>query len=96
VEILRDVPKGLRAAVQRRLFVTSDPPQPGAWHWFGPRRVEYRPATWWQPGTTLTVRMALGGLPLGHGGYGDTDRTATARISSDRVELRITNQPQQM
>ncbi|BCJ32394.1 L,D-transpeptidase [Actinocatenispora sera] len=96
VEILRDVPKNLRASVQRRLFVHSDPPQPGAWHWFGPRRVEYRPATWWQPGTKLTVRMALGGLPMGHGGYGDTDRSATARISSDRIELRITNRPKQM
>lgn len=74
----------------------SEPPQPGAWHWFSPQRVEYRPATWWQPGTTLTVRIALGGLPLGGGWYGDMDRTATATIARTRVEMRVTNWPKRM
>jgi len=96
IELGQKVPKDLRDDVQRRLFVTSEPAQPGAWHWFSGDRVEYRPATWWQPGTKLTVRMALGGLPLGHGAYGDGDRTATATIAKDRVEMRITNEPKHM
>lgn len=96
VEILRDVPAKLRASVQRRLFVTSSPAQPGAWHWYSPQRVEYRPATWWQPGTKLTVRIALGGLPLGGDWYGDMDRTATASIAKTRVDMRVTNSPKRM
>ncbi len=27
------IPKKDRAAVQKRMFVQTDPPQPGAWHW---------------------------------------------------------------
>jgi lipoprotein-anchoring transpeptidase ErfK/SrfK len=96
VEILQPVPENMRAAVQRRLFVTSDPPQPGAWHWFNGTAVEYRPANYWRPGTKLSVRIALEGQPLGNGYYGDQDRIATASIARDVVELRITNRPKQL
>jgi lipoprotein-anchoring transpeptidase ErfK/SrfK len=96
VEILRAVPANMRAAVQRRLFVTSDPPQPGAWHWFNGTAVEYRPASYWKPGTKLSVRIALEGQPLGNGYYGDQDRSATATIAKDVVEMQITNRPKQL
>lgn len=96
VEIQHPVPENLRAAVQRRLFVTSDPPQPGAWHWFNGTAVEYRPAKYWQPGTKLGVRIALGGQPLGDGYYGDQDRTANAAIAKDVVEMVVTNHPKQL
>jgi lipoprotein-anchoring transpeptidase ErfK/SrfK len=80
VEFDPAVPPARRAAVQRRLFVRSDPPQTGAWHWFDGRQVLYRPAAYWRPGTVLTVRAALRGLPMGGGRYGDTDRAARVRI----------------
>lgn len=74
-----DIPDSAKAAVERRLFVTSDPPQVGAWRWYGDRQVLYRPQNYWQPGTKLTVRAALGGLPVGHQ-YLDQDRGGTAKI----------------
>ena len=33
VEFIPGIPKKDRAAVQRRMFVETDPPQPGVWHW---------------------------------------------------------------
>jgi len=96
VEFMRDVPTNLRAAVQKRFFVTSDPPQPGAWHWFSATQVQYRPATYWQPGTKLTVRLGLKGQALGGGYYGDEDKTVHVRIATDRVEVKVTNWPKQM
>lgn len=90
------VPENMRAEVQRRLFVTSDPPQPGAWHWFSGTAVEFRPANYWQPGTKLTVRSALEGLPLGDGFFGDQDRTATGTISKDVVEMQVINKTKQL
>ena len=80
-----DIPDSAKAAVERRLFVTSDPPQVGAWRWYGDRQVLYRPQNYWQPGTKLTVRAALGGLPVGHQ-YLDQDRGGTAAepASDDR------------
>src|SRR5947209_483270 len=65
----RAVPRDQRAAVERRMFVTSTPPQVGTWNWFSDTEVHYRSMQWWQPGTKLSVRLATGGLPLGNGVY---------------------------
>jgi lipoprotein-anchoring transpeptidase ErfK/SrfK len=81
VEFDRDIPARDRAAVERRLFVTSDPPQVGVWHWYGGRQVLYRPEKFWQPGTKLTVRAALGGLPVA-GRVIDRDRGGSATIGA--------------
>lgn len=87
VEFESDIPASARAAVERRLFVHSDPPQPGAWRWFGSRQLMYRPPVYWQPGTTLTVRSALGGAPIG-ARFGDQDRSATVTIGRDlRIDV---------
>lgn len=91
------VPKEARAEVQRRLFVTTDPPQPGVWHWTNDgKQVYYRAADFWQPGTKLSVRAALEGVPMGKGSYGDTDRRAEANISKDKVMLEIDGKTKQM
>ncbi|WP_018351612.1 L,D-transpeptidase [Longispora albida] len=74
------IPAAQRATVERRLFVKSDPPQVGAWHWDSDQAVEYRPKEQWKPGTKLSVRVGFEGLPLGDGRYGDVDRTASATI----------------
>lgn len=96
VQFEHAVPENMRAAVQRRLFVASEPAQPGAWHWYNGQSVQYRPAKYWRPGTKLTVRSALEGQPLGDGYYGDQDRSATATVAKDVVELQATNHPKQL
>jgi lipoprotein-anchoring transpeptidase ErfK/SrfK len=80
-----------RAAVERRLFVTSDPPQPGVWHWDSDIQVEYRPKDYWQPGTKLDIRLGLGGLPIGDGRYGATDITVKAGIDTVRRVIEVDN-----
>jgi lipoprotein-anchoring transpeptidase ErfK/SrfK len=80
VEFESEVPPSGRAGVERRLFVSTEPPQPGAWHWFGGRQVMYRAPVYWKPGTKLTARIALDGHPIGNGRYGDMDRSATVTI----------------
>jgi lipoprotein-anchoring transpeptidase ErfK/SrfK len=95
VEFTRAIPEAARAGVQRRLFVRSDPPQPGVWHWPSGTQVWYRPPTHWRPGTKLTVRIALGGHPTGGGYYGDADRSATVRIGQ-KVSLTVDNKTKRM
>lgn len=61
------VPPERRPDVERRLFVTSDPPQEGVWNWYTNEGTEkdilhYRPKEYWQPGTQVNVRVATGGL----------------------------------
>jgi lipoprotein-anchoring transpeptidase ErfK/SrfK len=91
------VPEAARAEVQRRLFVSTDPPQPGAWHWLATgTEVFYRPPDYWQPGTKISVRTAFEGIPLGGDLYGDADRWATSTISDRAVFLDIDNATKQM
>jgi lipoprotein-anchoring transpeptidase ErfK/SrfK len=91
VEFLQPVPEDARAEVQRRMFVTTDPPQPGVWHWvYTGTAAFYRAENYWEPGTTIDVRIALEGHPTGNGRYGDTDRSATVSIG-DRLEMKVDN-----
>ena len=85
-----------RPAVQKRMFVRTDPPQPGTWSWTSSgTQAYYRAPSYWKPGTTLTVRIAVGGLPTGGGRYGDQDRSATAKIGRSLV-MTVDNRTKKM
>lgn len=90
------VPKEARDEVQRRLFVKTDPPQPGTWSWLDDgTQVYYRAPDFWRPGTRISVRSALEGLPIGKKLLGDADRSATSTIGR-QVALEIDNATKQM
>ncbi|SCL31659.1 L,D-transpeptidase catalytic domain [Micromonospora rhizosphaerae] len=90
------IPKAARADVQRRLFVKTNPPQPGTWSWLDDgSEVYYRAPDFWRPGTTISVRSGLEGLPIGKDRVGDADRTATSKIGR-QVSLEIDNATKQM
>ena len=95
IEFDPDIPEEARAGVEKRLFVTTNPPQPGAWAWYGGTQVLYRPKNYWQPGTTITLRAAFEGLPMGKR-YGDKDYTATATITDKRTMLQVDNATKRM
>jgi lipoprotein-anchoring transpeptidase ErfK/SrfK len=96
VEFDPPVADSARADIQKRLFVTTTPNQPGVWSWPpGGRQVWYRAPQYWTPGTRISVRAALQGLPMGDGYYGDTDRTATATIG-DKITMQVDNATKQM
>ena len=85
------VPKEHRAEIEKRLFVTSDPPQEGTWNWYSTEHneqdlVHYRPKEFWQPGTTVNVRIATGGLWWGiKDWYGRHDLTIQFTIGKATI-----------
>jgi lipoprotein-anchoring transpeptidase ErfK/SrfK len=89
------IPKDQRAAVEKRLFVTSTPAQRGAWNWFDGTEVHFRPAEYWQEGTKLNLRIATGGLPMGGDAYGGSDLTIQASIG-DKVLMVTDNNTKTM
>ncbi|WP_030491316.1 L,D-transpeptidase [Micromonospora chokoriensis] len=90
------IPKEARADVQRRLFVKTNPPQPGTWSWLADgSQVYYRAPDFWKPGTTISVRAGLEGLPIGKDKVGDAERRATSKIGR-QVSLEIDNATKQM
>ena len=85
-----------RAAVQKRMFVKTDPPQAGTWSWTpSGTQAYYRAPEYWKPGTTLSVRLALAGLPTGGGRHGDQDRSATAKIGRSFI-MKVENSTKKM
>jgi lipoprotein-anchoring transpeptidase ErfK/SrfK len=81
-----DVPENKRADIQRRLFVTSDPPQVGIWNWINPREAHFRPREHWKPGTKLAARFATGGLSWGVKNWvGKEDITIRATVGAAQV-----------
>jgi lipoprotein-anchoring transpeptidase ErfK/SrfK len=73
------IPTADQAALVSHIQVTSVPAQQGAWHWFSPTEVHYRPAVFWQPHTTVTVNANLQGVNAGNNywGYGSWSETFT-------------------
>ncbi|MFE5934155.1 Ig-like domain-containing protein [Streptomyces sp. NPDC056470] len=73
-----------KAAVERKLTVTSSPAVEGAWSWMkdrdGKDRIDYRPQEYWKPGTDVTLRMDLAGVDAGSGVYGTQKRVVNFRI----------------
>ena len=87
-----------RAAVQRAVSVTASPPVPVAGHWFGARRLDFRPQQFWRPGTRVTLDLRLSGVEGAPGVYGTQrkrvgftvgrSQISTADVGTDRLTVR--------
>jgi lipoprotein-anchoring transpeptidase ErfK/SrfK len=95
VDFSSDIPKEQRANVQRRMFVASNPPQDGIWYWWSNHEVHYRPKEYWQSGTTVSARIAIGGLPLGGNRFGAADLTLSMKIGA-QIIMEADNATKQM
>ncbi|MER6302140.1 Ig-like domain-containing protein [Kitasatospora sp. NPDC001539] len=63
-----------RAAVERAVRVSADPPVPVAAHWFGDQRLDVRPQRYWAAGTKVTVALRLKDVQGAPGGFGTQNR----------------------
>ena len=80
-----DVPVTNKAAIQRHLNVTSVPAQPGAFHWISDQEVHWRPKSYWQPGTKVTIDADIDSVPAGDGVYGQNSRTSSFTVGRSMV-----------
>jgi lipoprotein-anchoring transpeptidase ErfK/SrfK len=78
-----------KAAVQRALSVTCDPPTEGSWAWLPDEakgsRVHWRTKEYYQPGTNVTVDAKIYGVPFGDGAYGDQDLSLRLTIGRRQI-----------
>ncbi|WP_084211885.1 L,D-transpeptidase [Pseudonocardia acaciae] len=75
-----DHPVTDKAAAERAMTVTSNPPQQGGWYWISASEAHYRPKAYWQPGSTVTVTANMFGVDLGKGVFGQTNRSETLQV----------------
>src|SRR3954469_19193150 len=80
-----DVPVTDKASIEKHLTVTNTSNQKGAWHWISDSEVHWRPATYWKPGTDVTVKADINSVPAGNGIYGQLNRTSTFHVGRSVV-----------
>jgi lipoprotein-anchoring transpeptidase ErfK/SrfK len=74
-----------KAAIERKMKVTSVPAQRGAWHWLSDNEVHWRPAHYWRAGTDVTVDLDINGVPAGGGIYGQESRHIEFHVGDAHV-----------
>lgn len=78
---------GDKAAAERRLNVTTDPPVQGSWNWLDDRNAHFRPQQYWPSGTKVTVNASLYGAQVGPGLYGQEDTKTSFVIGPSHVSI---------
>ncbi|MDT7761195.1 MAG: hypothetical protein QOC63_615, partial [Mycobacterium sp.] len=78
-----------KAAVEKALKVTTEPPVEGGWAWLpdevGGSRVHYRSKDYYPAGTKVHVEAKLYGVPFGGGGFGAQDISLDFEIGRRQV-----------
>ena len=80
-----DVPVTDEASIERHLQVISQPAQPGAFHWVSNQEVHWRPRSYWRPGTRVTVKANIAGVPAGGGIYGQSNRATSFHVGDSMI-----------
>lgn len=76
--------KTQRAALEKALKVTTDPPSTGAWGWISGSELHFRPQNYWAGGTKIHLVVSTAGVDLGSGKWGRTDITVDFKIGRDQ------------
>jgi lipoprotein-anchoring transpeptidase ErfK/SrfK len=77
-----------RAAAERALSVTTDPPGiVGGWYWMNDHEVHWRPKDYWPTGTKVTVRANVYGVNMGSGLYGQENVSASFTIGHSHIAV---------
>jgi len=74
-----------RAAVEKRVKVTTRPVQQGAWGWLDNRQLMWRPKAFWLPGTKVTVSTPLHGMQTGDDKWIAQDDRTSFTVGSSMV-----------
>lgn len=85
-----DTPVTDKASFQKYMTVTSVPAQNGSWNWLSPTTAHWRPESFWQAGTKVSVNVDVNGVAAGNGSYGQESRTASftvGRAAKIQVDL---------
>ncbi|GAA1891114.1 Ig-like domain-containing protein [Streptantibioticus ferralitis] len=72
-------------AVQNGIKVTASPSVPIVGHWFGNQRIDFRPESYWAPGTKVTLSLKLNGVQSSPGVYGSQSKDVHFTIGRNQV-----------
>lgn len=73
-----------RAAVERAVSVSADPEVEVVGHWFGDRRLDFRPREPWRPGTKVTLSLTLRDVKGAAEAYGLQEKNVSFTVGRDQ------------
>ncbi|MFJ3709189.1 Ig-like domain-containing protein [Streptomyces sp. NPDC090053] len=76
-----------RRAIEQAIDVTALPAVPVAGHWFGNSRLDFRPSTYWKPGTQVSVGLRLRGVRAAPGVYGFQQKTVGFTVGRSQTSV---------
>jgi lipoprotein-anchoring transpeptidase ErfK/SrfK len=74
-----------RAAAEKAIAITTDPPVAGAFYWLNNREVRWRPEHFWKPGTNVNVAVNTYGVDLGDGLFGEDNLKTHFTIGDELI-----------
>ncbi|WP_370093530.1 Ig-like domain-containing protein [Streptacidiphilus sp. MAP12-20] len=80
-----------KAAVLKGVTVTADPAVDVQGHWFGNDRVDFRPQSYWAPGTKVTLHLHLNGVRTSQDTYGQQNKDVSFSIGRYQVSVADNN-----
>jgi lipoprotein-anchoring transpeptidase ErfK/SrfK len=89
------VPVTDKSSIEKHMSVTSAPQQPGSWHWLSDTEVHWRPKSYWQAGTDVSVDVDVNSIPAGAGIYGQESRHVDFQVGDAHV-YKVNAQTDQM
>ncbi|GHF93945.1 lipoprotein [Streptomyces zaomyceticus] len=95
VSIVFDLPVTKKAEVEKQLKVTTSNATEGSWGWVkdysGRDRADWRPRTYWKPGTKVTLEANLNGTDSGGGWFVRDYRTGFTIGAAQIVKVDLDN-----
>ncbi len=76
-----------RAAVEKAIRITTEPRVEVVGHWFGKDRLDFRPASYWEPGTRVTVDVGLRDVEGAPGVYGSQRKKVTFTVGRSQTSV---------
>jgi lipoprotein-anchoring transpeptidase ErfK/SrfK len=76
-----------RAAAERHLTVTTNPPVQGSWFWVDDQNMHWRPEHYYAAGTTVTAEAKIYGIPVGNGLFGQEDTRVSFRVGDAHISI---------
>ncbi|BCM67481.1 MULTISPECIES: L,D-transpeptidase [Streptomyces] len=74
-----------KKAVQSHISVNSSSGQQVVGHWFGDRRLDFRPQEYWKAGSKVTLKIDLDGVQGAKGVYGVQKKTVSFTVGRSQV-----------
>ncbi|MFG2722731.1 Ig-like domain-containing protein [Streptomyces sp. NPDC048416] len=80
-----DKPVSNRRAAESAVTISSSGGLRSVGHWFGDRRLDFRPENYWTPGTRVSVAFDFDGLELAKGIYGVQDKSFSFTVGRAQI-----------